>query len=129
MNTDELAAFISARLDETEARERRMLEMLAKAAPDACIAVCFDDGTSSNAVDWNPWDVVADYDPARALREVAAKRAIVAMYQHEQVAPLHKPEPEVQDLIEQRVDVLEDVLIQLAAAWADHPDYQTAWAL
>lgn len=61
---------------------------------------------------------IARHDPARTLREVATKRAIL-------VAALR--------LI--RADVwwatskAEDIACALAAIYSDHPDYQKGWAL
>ena len=112
---DEVITFINARLDEDEAAlrdddddqpgELRFGEM--------------DDRTARYT--WR----FANND--RVRREIEAKRTIVAMYQHEMLPTVHEPEREVQELIEQRVDVLEDVLLTLAAVWSDHPDYQPEW--
>jgi hypothetical protein len=137
---DDLTAFVTARLDEAEAFERAMLEMLAKAGPGACIAVCFDDGTSSNAVDWNPWDVIGDYDPARALREVAAKRSILAEHGHYRAdynvtarTDLDAPFGCSTCHIGNDGDMYDGgwctTLRALAAIWSDHPDYRAEWAV
>jgi hypothetical protein len=74
------------------------------------------------------------HDPARVLRETAAKRAILADYQivmannaienaahgdqHDEVKAAAR------DLI---AKVLRMVLHRLAAPYADHPDYQQEW--
>ena len=50
---------------------------------------------------------IARHDPARVLREVAAKRAILDAVGY---------------------DDREDVAGHLAAVWSDHPDYRQEWA-
>ena len=65
------------------------------------------------------------HDPARVLREVEAKRAILAAFlsfrqefQRGDAGPaLHTG-----------TQVLRDVLGSLAAIWSDHPDYDPGWA-
>lgn len=117
---DDLIAFVNARLDEDEAA--------AKAA---------------RGVEWD-WRYVAQpfgerpsiahtvhiarHDPERVLREVAAKRAILAAYEQEGAQPIHRPDPEVLTLIEARLDAYEDAVLALAAIWSDHPDYRQEWA-
>lgn len=141
---DDLAAFLAARYDEAEARERRMLEMLAKAGPDACIAVCFDDGTSSNAVDYNPWDVITDYDPKRRLADIKLKRAILAEHATEtsrvqvralpediaEGKPLWWYEDERQCVICGWFDGEHggcETVRQLGTEFDEHPGYQEGW--
>lgn len=136
---DDLTAFVSARLDEDEAAARKMADMLASAdaSLEPVIAVCFDDGASGNAYDWNPWDRIADYDPARALREVAAKREIVAAHHPE------TPSKYGHDVLRCAVCQTErgvwaedrhadpwpcQTLRALASPWSDHPDYRAEWA-
>ena len=128
---DELIAFIKARLDEDEAREREMLEMLATAGQDRGprLAVCFDDGTSGDAFDWNPWDVITDYDPARVLREVAAKRAILG--RHKPLYGMYGPccawcSDDVDAFGLSHSWPCEDVR-DIIAVWSDHPDYRQDW--
>lgn len=74
---------------------------------------------------------IARHDPARVLREVAAKRAILELAEeasgldmsvdHERrVGPRDmEEEPYVGDLI----------LRQLAAAWSDHPEFNPEWTV
>lgn len=67
------------------------------------------------------------HSPARVLREVAAKRAILAAY------VWFLDQPEVGDwgrwALRGTVATLEDTLRVLASAWADHPDYRTEWSV
>jgi hypothetical protein len=81
---DDLAAFIAARLDEDEA-EARVLggsEWDAQHFRDGDWAIRGTGmGPRAIADAWKPETArhVARHDPARVLREVAAKRAMVAM--------------------------------------------------
>lgn len=127
-----LARFMSARLDEEEAGARKLADMLAS-APGADLAICFDDNTSGNAFDFNPWDRVADYDPARALREVAAKRARLerwlaqsGYYPPDGVHDGRDPDEQMRD--EAVKYALEAEVREDAAVWSDHPDYRKEWA-
>ena len=57
--------------------------------------------------------------PARVLREIEAKRAILGEY----VAVRR-----LQELTDTEQDYYRDwVLCHLAAAWSDHPDYREEW--
>jgi Family of unknown function (DUF6221) len=118
---DDLAAFIEARLDEDEA--------MAKAAyqhgPNPTQPLAPPEGSWWPVVrlmerlgsgTYNDANHIARHDPARVLREVAAKRAIVAEHgrdnfgcqscQGDQRCPIPF----------------------LAAIWSDHPDYRAEWA-
>jgi hypothetical protein len=68
----------------------------------------------------------ARHDPARVLREVEAKRGIVAQYEsaREQVRHPVSAENRVRARVAQ--GELEDVLRLLALPYADHPDYEEA---
>ena len=65
---------------------------------------------------------IARHDPARVLREVAAKRAILREYTD--AVDLWERESEAPD----SVAALEAVTRHMAAAHSDHPDYDPAWA-
>lgn len=58
---------------------------------------------------------MAQQDPARALREIAAKRAILAL-------------AALADSYDMEIEYRE-VLANLAAVYSSHPDYQAEWAL
>ncbi len=128
--------FVEARLDEEYAAARDLTESEAAAAE-------WYEMTSGVLVTGPPtaddtWDgtfaigdsritrFIAGHDPARVLREVAAKRAITARYR--EILNLRKI---------QRGDlaaagallVLSDVVEALASAWSDHPDYDPKWTL
>ena len=100
--TDDLAAFISARLDE----DQRAADGLYFAAriPDRRPDFTGCGGPAAEAY----WE---RFEPARILREAAAMRAILAQWQ---ASPPESP-------------VLTHALYELAAIWSDHPDYRPGW--
>jgi hypothetical protein len=132
MAADDLVAFITARLDEDEATALDALH------PDAVSPGVWmtehhgdDPPTCHIAEDraGHYWSVahdvfvpnaehIARHDPARVLREVAAKRRILA------AAAEYSPELEHGDNGEWAFDL---VVRELAAAWSDHPDYRAEW--
>ncbi|MFJ9558295.1 DUF6221 family protein [Nocardiopsis sp. NPDC101807] len=62
-------------------------------------------------------DHIARHDPARVLREVAAKRAVLALHQDAGMGDCaHSSDPC-------------PTLRALAAPYVDHPDYDPAWAV
>lgn len=67
---------------------------------------------------------IARHDPARVLREVAAKRAIVAAYA--------KADEWVNVSAGATAayarQIMDETLRHLAAVWSDHPDYRQEWA-
>jgi hypothetical protein len=67
---------------------------------------------------------IARHDPARILADVAAKLRIVGEY--ETVARL-AGRPESDEATREAAKALRRVLVQLARAYADHPDYQNDW--
>ncbi len=101
----DLAKFLAARLDDDEAA--------AKAA--------FGPGIALN---WPALPAAVDvfidrYGPLRAVREVEAKRKIVAEAQAVR---------KLLDLTGGEQDRYRDwVLRQMAAVWSDHPDFDPAW--
>jgi Family of unknown function (DUF6221) len=113
---NDLVAFLTARLDEDEAA--------AKAA--YCYGPSSMQPTAPPAGSWwepaeimgklgvgtfNDAQHIARHDPARVLREVEAKRAILAQWEH---SPPGSP-------------VLTFALYNLAAVYGDHPDYRQEW--
>ena len=124
----EIVEFLRARLDEDEAGAQAATWgpwaasgrwIWAQGRPDAVFGV-----------DGDPADVeyIARHDPARALREVEAKRRIVEDWEgHEErtawalandLSPAHPDE---------RRTAVWAVLRHLAAVWSDHPDYRLEW--
>jgi Family of unknown function (DUF6221) len=73
---------------------------------------------------------IARHDPARVLREVAANRAIVEFYV-EPPSGFRTRNTEVLSGAEgasgrapRVLTVLEAIVLDLAAVWSDHPDYE-----
>jgi len=112
---DDLIAFIGARLDEDEAAAKAAAEatgcpiwgiagnISARASRTIVTSGHIEVGSEAEALH------IAEWNPARVLREVEAKRAIV--------------------LVASKVlgDGRLFVLGQLATAWSDHPDYRDEW--
>lgn len=124
-----ICGFIEARLDEEYAAARDLIESESAAAE-------WYEMTSGVLVTGPPtaddtWDgtfaigdsritrFIAGHDPARVLREVEAKRKIVARYQ----ASLGYDNAED----EARCWLLGEIVEALASAWSDHPDYDPKW--
>lgn len=92
---DELIAFVRARLDEDEAFAQQFLEGL----PDEYVG------------DLTPVQVFA----MRALRQIAAKRALLVAYY------------DAGEFSDPWIGL--DVAVRICAAvWDDHPDYRAEWA-
>lgn len=113
---DDLAAFIEARLDEDEA------------APDV-----HAEGCALHA--WLRNDVPSACDcgyPARVLREVAAKRAILERHAPHQPAFGGLACNWCSEDVDDRPSVAKepwpcDDIRAIAAVWSDHPDYRAEW--
>jgi hypothetical protein len=101
----DLVEFLTARLDEDEAAARAWLPI---GNPDAAAR-----------------EHIARHDPARVLREVAAKRAILAG--HSTVTGWNWPDQSDGSVQMDYVEALRRTLRHLAAVYSDHPDYDEAW--
>lgn len=136
---DDLTAFIAARLDEDEAMALAAATDVSRLAGRANWTSEAAMVTDAEDLDWAICDLspyvddeclarhIARHDPARVLREVTAKRAILARYERGAAGDL--PEWTAgRELIIAGLAMLEGVLRDLAVAWSDHPHYQPAWA-
>jgi hypothetical protein len=142
--SDDLVAFIGARLDEDEAA--------ANAATIGPWAVGREDGDGG----WHilrgigivagpghegggVWgrpdaDHIARYDPARALREVAAKRRVLERHRPVGGTPSYRAqacagcgtEGYCDDPVTEKMSDCPE-LRDMAAIWDAHPDYRQAW--
>jgi hypothetical protein len=126
---DDLTAFITARLDEDEA--------IAKAAANRHWL------TDDNIITLHPehdgdgfmsWPTRADaqhaanHDPARVLREVAAKRAVLAWYADAlDASKLFKEKLGTGTHMATAAESYLNVMRGYAAVWSDHPDYKQEW--
>jgi hypothetical protein len=113
----DLVAFLNARLDEDETAAR------------AAARGPWMSGTGTDAVA----EHVARHDPARVLREVAVKRAIVEFYVEPPNGFRTGNAEAISDAEGERgrapglLTVIEAIALDLAAVWSDHPDYDPAW--
>lgn len=71
---------------------------------------------------------IARHDPARVLREVAAKRAIVTRYAAVLQSFYDPGNGLWPDVSRREKSHAYAALCDLAAIWVDHPDYQDGWA-
>ncbi len=104
-----IVEFLEARLDEDEADAT-------EADGDRLLACSKKDHMVINDAGF-----MQTFTPSRALREVAAKRAIMAEHGIDQ-------DPcDAHDAMYESVPC--DVMLHLAAIYLDHPDYQAEWAI
>ena len=135
-----IAEFLTARLDEDEA---------------AAVALCGgrtgrwhayleggDDGWAFEAEGGGLGAIVEDeglayyiarHDPARVLREVAAKRQLLewcaAVTEHFDWATLNQPGSLLHDPNARATNTATLAMQAMATPYADHPDYQEGWKL
>jgi hypothetical protein len=132
---DDLTAFVKARLDEEE------FEI--KGPPgwrvEHWTAVRYGDNPSGRnwRIDADGGRCVVDgvpapdagymvtYDPARMLREIAAKRAILARYERAAAVPA-SVSSFVRGQDRGYAEACLDAIRDLGAAWSDHPEYRAA---
>ena len=118
---DDLVAFLRARLDEDEAAAKTGSQPEWKS--DGPYLGWVTGGIAAQFKWSTDAAHAARHDPARVLREVAAKRAILAEYLRlAGIEPDDYPEDPAAVAASER-----DVRI-LAAVWSDHPDYRREWA-
>jgi Family of unknown function (DUF6221) len=110
----DLTEFLTARLDEDEADAHH-------AARNVVLDASFlDDNAGDRAL--AHW---LRHDPARVLREVEAKRKILAMWQ-EPETERYLPTGEVVAQVAV-ADAIDSVVRELNTVYSDHPDYDEAW--
>lgn len=112
----ELVAFLRARVqdDWNHARDAMVKDGEWKAERTV---VVLDTGGEIPEVYLGPADHIARFDPARILREVEAKRALLDLYEASQTTG---PAAGYRDGLRQ-------ALVLLASAYADHADYRESW--
>lgn len=69
---------------------------------------------------------IARHDPARILREVAAKRAIIKAYVDADIKA-HDTYNFHEDILNGESNGLETAVETLAICWSDHPDFDEEW--
>lgn len=70
----------------------------------------------------------ARHDPARVLREVAAKRAILQRYEIAGIGAEATAGTVLAGASRLRMATLDDVLLALASVWSDHESYRAEWS-
>ena len=129
---DDLIAFVTARLDEDEAaakaaarkrnapwRSEKLQTDLAgrvNNSPEGASPSERDRGFVASTNSRSIADHIARHDPARVLREITAKRAVIRRYEDAAFGA------------EDTVNVLYLVVSDLSGCWSDHPDYRQEWA-
>lgn len=117
MTAVDIAEFISARLDEDRAA--------ATEAASRPGGPAWDDGTRLTAVARH----INRHDPARVLREIEAKRAIVGAHR-DGVAEMGRQQAGINGTVDPGirggVTALLFALHEIATAWSDHRDYAEA---
>jgi hypothetical protein len=103
-----IIGFLNARYDE-EAREARALDH-----------GHWNAVAESGARDQTTENFLLRHDPARVLREIAAKRALVEQWADRYDDNPYSASHEIADA--------RDVLHTLASVYTNHPDYQQKWA-
>lgn len=152
---DEIVAFIEARLAEDERIARAATaapwlidegdevpahSLTIKGGPDQIPTVPGHETVVYSEYIWDEtrpdFAHIARWDPARVLREVAAKRGILTRYQNAMrgLDTLENSDPQPpgpvisgRDLLRTNVAALRIAVRLLAAAYADHPDYREEW--
>jgi hypothetical protein len=118
----DVAEFLKARLDEDEAAARHTSPAPWQATP---LATYVDDANGvrvAGVAFTEDGRHIARHDPARVLRDVAAKRAITELFRldfNEDGEPI---------LLGGYGEAYWDVLHALASVYSNHPDYDDAWA-
>ena len=116
--TGDLAAFLAARLDEDEAQPWAVHDVT------KCDALLYEEDMGAAA-----HEHVCDCEyPARVLREVAAKRAILDLHGRSHECSTYDRDREV-DHCTWCLHAEEcSTLRSLAAIYGNHPDYRQEWA-
>jgi len=115
---DDLTAFLTARLDEDEAAAGRIAAMIERQNMGGAW------GSSGPPVTGNTVTINTAWLPDRVLREVAAKRAIVAEYDR-----LNAAYEAFRHGANQAAMLAAQTAVEhLAAVYSGHPDYRQEWA-
>lgn len=139
-----IVEFLRARLDEDEAAARRVHQPYRLyACNDGCIEEPIrndelfgehqgeyeqEDGEDALPNHHNSWALI--YDPARVLREVEAKRAMVGLHDQggERWEGFPRADKQVPYCLHDQQAAPCPMIRLLAQPFADHPDYDPAWA-
>ena len=122
--SDDLTAFIAARLDEDEAGAKAATPGPWAVDSEGCCVFTGDRDEVAERCQDESARHIARNDPARVLRDVAAKRNLLALYDTftRPVSPLERT------LWPSIAGTLRYALCDAAVVWNDHPDYRQEWA-
>jgi len=117
----DLVAFLRARLAEDEAAARAS----DWGEPWSEHRWTFTTGRDRASLDLNTRVArhIVRWDPPRVLADVAAKRAVLALWEHEDGRRAECAE------FSDRAELMDDVLLALAQPYAGHPEFDPAWRL
>jgi hypothetical protein len=131
--TDDLVAFLRARLDEDEQVAEALRGVRFHAYEEGG-----DDGWAIESdPDGDPGAIVGEralaehiarWDPARVLAEVTAKRRIISLFSHASPHSVMSGQAEREDFRNGWQFAMWDALPLLAVPYASHPDYRAEWA-
>jgi Family of unknown function (DUF6221) len=134
----DLAGFLAARLEDLEAAAKAAESIhpspwggIGELADAAGQFIAYDTDRNGAVVPLSVSDHIALHDPVRVLREVDAKRKILALHHIETESYLDGDGIERPGHHCWECDQREwpcPTLRALAAVWSDHPDYDPAWA-
>lgn len=133
-----IVAFVTARLDEdvTSARAAAVYHGKRWHAGDTIdpsegtVSIFDEDGANVLAMWVLPGDAahIARHDPARVLREIEAKRAVLAWYADAvDASEVFREKLGTGTHMAVAAESYLNVIRGYAAAWSDHPDYQEGW--
>jgi hypothetical protein len=130
--TDGVAGFLNARLDEAQERAEAMGHYFTDESAVYCCPATRTEPLGDLEWGEDACDCALAARKARALREVAARRAILAMYEDQPGCNLEEgvhdgrdPDERLRD--EGIRDAMESVVRELAGIDSGHPDYNPAW--
>lgn len=142
-DTAALVAFVRARLAEDEERAQQLdgetwyqvtrvggeyNYAVVTNRPDDIYPVMADCGAEDGvSMSEERAEHVARWDPARVLREVAAKRQLVEEYVNASVCADTEKDDEIRNEWEVVASTREAVVRVLAAVHEEHPDYRQEW--
>jgi len=127
--TGDLIAFLNARLDEDEAAAKGAAGDVWEYRDTWVWCGPFEVADIFGGADMEEiGGHIARHDPARVLREVTAKRAIVTRYAAVRRAFGDREGGLWPDVSRREKSHAYATLCDLAGIWSDHPDYQDEWA-
>ncbi|MFI7337232.1 DUF6221 family protein [Streptomyces sp. NPDC050085] len=115
-SASELVAFLRARVQDDLDHARDAMVEDGEWRAERTVVV-LDTGAEIPEVYLGPADHIARFDPARIVREVEARRALLDLYEAAQAAGM---------AVGYR-DGLRQALAMLASVYADHADYREHW--